>query len=206
MAKAGKNYGNESISLLEGAERVRKRPGVIFGSDGLDGCEHAVFEILSNSIDEAREGHGKVITLTHYADGSIEVEDNGRGCPVDWNPKEKRYNWELVYCELYAGGKYNNLDGDNYEYSLGLNGLGACATQYASRYMDVTVWRDGNKYSLHFERGQITGKKGEELKIERPTAARRPARSRAGCPISTCLPTSTSPRRILPTCCAVRRS
>ena len=166
MAKAGKNYGNESISLLEGAERVRKRPGVIFGSDGLDGCEHAVFEILSNSIDEAREGHGKVITLTHYADGSIEVEDNGRGCPVDWNPKEKRYNWELVYCELYAGGKYNNLDGDNYEYSLGLNGLGACATQYSSRYMDVTVWRDGNKYSLHFERGQITGKKGEELKIE----------------------------------------
>ena len=166
MAKAGKNYGNESISLLEGAERVRKRPGVIFGSDGLDGCEHAVFEILSNSIDEAREGHGKGITLTHYADGSIEVEDNGRGCPVDWNPKEKRYNWELVYCELYAGGKYNNLDGDNYEYSLGLNGLGACATQYASRYMDVTVWRDGNKYSLHFERGQITGKKGEELKIE----------------------------------------
>ena len=125
-----------------------------------------MFEILSNSIDEAREGHGKVITLTHYADGSIEVEDNGRGCPVDWNPKEKRYNWELVYCELYAGGKYNNLDGDNYEYSLGLNGLGACATQYASRYMDVTVWRDGNKYSLHFERGQITGKKGEELKIE----------------------------------------
>ena len=109
MAKAGKNYGNESISLLEGAERVRKRPGVIFGSDGLDGCEHAVFEILSNSIDEAREGHGKVITLTHYADGSIEVEDNGRGCPVDWNPKEKRFNWELVYCELYAGGKYTTI-------------------------------------------------------------------------------------------------
>ena len=164
--KSTKNYGNESISLLEGAERVRKRPGVIFGSDGLDGCEHAVFEILSNSIDEAREGHGRLIILTHYADGSIEVEDAGRGCPVDWNPKEKRFNWELVYCELYAGGKYNNLDGDNYEYSLGLNGLGACATQYASRYMDVTVWRDGNKYSLHFERGQITGKQGEELKIE----------------------------------------
>ncbi len=151
MAKAGKNYGNESISLLEGAERVRKRPGVIFGSDGLDGCEHAVFEILSNSIDEAREGHGKVITLTHYADGSIEVEDNGRGCPVDWNPKEKRYNWELVYCELYAGGKYNNLEGDNYEYSLGLNGLGACATQYASEYMDVTIWRDGK--TIRFQKG-----------------------------------------------------
>ena len=167
MAEAKKtNYGNESISSLKGADRVRKRPGVIFGSDGLDGCEHAVFEILSNSIDEAREGHGKLITVTRYLDHSIEVEDMGRGCPVDYNPKEKRFNWELVYCELYAGGKYNNLDGDNYEYSLGLNGLGACATQYSSRYMDVTVWRDGNKYSLHFERGEPVGKKGDELKIE----------------------------------------
>ena len=159
MAEAKKtNYGNESISSLKGADRVRKRPGVIFGSDGLDGCEHAVFEILSNSIDEAREGHGKLITVTRYLDHSIEVEDMGRGCPVDYNPKEKRFNWELVYCERYAGGKYNNLDGDNYEYSLGLNGLGACATQYSSRYMDVTVWRDGNKYSLHFERGKLVGK------------------------------------------------
>ena len=167
MAEAKKtNYGNESISSLKGADRVRKRPGVIFGSDGLDGCEHAVFEILSNSIDEAREGHGKLITVTRYLDHSIEVEDMGRGCPVDYNTKEKRFNWELVYCELYAGGKYNNLDGDNYEYSLGLNGLGACATQYSSRYMDVTVWRDGNKYSLHFERGEPVGKKGDELRIE----------------------------------------
>ncbi|MBU5625552.1 DNA topoisomerase [Oscillibacter sp. MSJ-2] len=156
MGKA-KSYGNESISSLKGADRVRKRPGVIFGSDGLEGCEHAVFEILSNSIDEAREGHGRVITVTRYGDHSVEVEDCGRGCPVDWNPKENRYNWELVYCELYAGGKYNNNEGDNYEYSLGLNGLGACATQYASRYMDVTVWRDGFEYALHFERGQIVG-------------------------------------------------
>ena len=161
-----RNYGNESISSLKGADRVRKRPGVIFGSDGLDGCEHAVFEILSNAIDEAREGHGNLITLTRYADHSVEVEDQGRGCPVAWNEKEKRNNWELVFCELYAGGKYNNNEGDNYEYSLGLNGLGSCATQYSSRYMDVTVWRDGNKYSLHFERGAAKGKKGEELTIE----------------------------------------
>ncbi len=150
-------YGNESISSLKGADRVRKRPGVIFGSDGLDGCEHAVFEILSNSIDEAREGHGDTILLTRWEDGSIEVEDFGRGCPVDWNPVEDRYNWELVFCELYAGGKYNNADGGDYEYSLGLNGLGACATQYASEYMDVTVWRDGNKYSLRFEKGENVG-------------------------------------------------
>ena len=157
MATRKQDYGNDSISSLKGADRVRKRPGVIFGSDGLDGCEHAVFEILSNSIDEAREGHGRSITLTRYNDRSIQVEDMGRGCPVDWNEKEQRYNWELVYCELYAGGKYDNLTGDNYEYSLGLNGLGACATQYASRYMDVTVWRDGFEYKLHFERGEIVG-------------------------------------------------
>ena len=152
-----KNYGNESISALKGADRVRKRPGVIFGSDGLEGCEHAVFEILSNSIDEAREGHGNVITVTRYADHSVEVEDAGRGCPVDWNEKEQRWNWELVFCELYAGGKYGNGEGDNYEYSLGLNGLGSCATQYASRYMDVTVWRDGFEYHLQFQRGKIVG-------------------------------------------------
>ena len=158
MAAKKQDYGNESISSLKGADRVRKRPGVIFGSDGLDGCEHAVFEILSNSIDEAREGHGTTITVTRFLDRSIQVEDAGRGCPVDWNEKEQRYNWELVYCELYAGGKYDNVSGDNYEYSLGLNGLGACATQYASRYMDVTVWRDGQEYSLHFERGEIVGK------------------------------------------------
>ncbi len=167
MAKTvKKDYGNDSIQQLKDADRVRLRPGVIFGSDSLDGCEHAVFEILSNSIDEAREGHGKLITVTRYLDHSVEVEDNGRGCPVDWNEREKRYNWELVYCELYAGSKYSNNAGGNYEYSLGLNGLGVCATQYASRYMDVTVWRDGSKYSLHFEKGKITGKKGEELKKE----------------------------------------
>ena len=150
-------YGNESISALKGADRVRKRPGVIFGSDGLDGCEHAVFEILSNAIDEAREGHGTLITVTRYADHSIEVEDFGRGCPVDWNEREQKYNWELVFCELYAGGKYKNGAGDNYEYSLGLNGLGSCATQYASRYFDAVIHRDGFEYTLHFEKGENVG-------------------------------------------------
>lgn len=165
MSNTPAQYGNDSISQLKGADRVRKRPGVIFGSDGLDGCEHAVFEILSNSIDEAREGYGNVITLTRYADKSVEVEDFGRGCPLDWNPNEKRFNWELVFCELYAGGKYMNNEGENYEYSLGLNGLGSCATQYASEYMDVTVWRDGKKYELSFKKGKVVGKKGQELKV-----------------------------------------
>ncbi len=166
MAK--KKYTDEDITLLKGADRVRKRPAVIFGSDGIEGCKHSVFEILSNSIDEAREGHGNKIVLTVFNDGSIEIEDFGRGCPVDYNTAEKRYNWELVYCELYAGGKFDNNSGDNYEYSLGLNGLGACATQYASKFMDVTVYRDGSKYSLHFEKGEnIGGLTKEEYKGKR---------------------------------------
>ena len=156
MAQKKASYGNESISALKGADRVRKRPGVIFGSDGLEGCEHAVFEIMSNAIDEAREGHGSLITVTRFLDKSIQVEDQGRGCPVDWNEKEQKYNWELVFCELYAGGKYGG-DGDNYEYSLGLNGLGSCATQYASEFFDATIWRDGFKYTLHFEKGENVG-------------------------------------------------
>lgn len=163
MVNSTAQYGNESITQLKGADRVRKRPGVIFGSDGIDGCQHAVFEILSNAIDEAREGYGNTITLTYFEDHSIEVEDFGRGCPLDWNANEKRFNWELVFCELYAGGKYRNADGGDYEYSLGLNGLGSCATQYASEYMDVTVWRDGLKYQLHFKKGKVCGKKGQEL-------------------------------------------
>ena len=166
MASSQANYGNESIELLKDEQRVRQKPAVIFGSDGLDGCEHAAFEILSNSIDEARQGHGNLITLTYFEDRSIEVEDFGRGCPLDWNEKEKRWNWELVFCELYAGGKYRNNDGGDYDYSLGTNGLGACATQYASEYMDVSVWRDGSKYSLHFKKGKVVGKKGKELTVE----------------------------------------
>ena len=156
MAQKKTSYGNESISALKGADRVRKRPGVIFGSNDIVGCQHAVFEILSNAIDEAREGHGNVITVTRYADHSIEVEDFGRGCPVDWNEKEQKYNWELVFCELYAGGKYGS-DGSNYEYSLGLNGLGSCATQYASEFFDAVIHRDGFEYTLHFEKGENIG-------------------------------------------------
>ena len=154
---------------LKGADRVRKRPGVIFGSDGLEGCEHAVFEILSNSIDEAREGYGSRIVTTRYEDGSIEVQDFGRGMPVDYNQKEQRFNWELIFCELYAGGKYNTNEAESYEFSLGLNGLGACATQYSSEYMDVEVRRDGYKYTLHFERGENVGGLQKEPYAKRDT-------------------------------------
>ncbi len=155
MAKKN-DYGNESITMLKGADKVRKRPAVIFGSDGLDGCEHSIFEVISNSIDEARAGYGNRIVITHYRNHEIEVEDFGRGCPVDYNKNEERYNWELVYCELYAGGKYD-ASAESYEYSLGLNGLGLCATQFASEFMDVEVIRDGFRYNLHFEKGENVG-------------------------------------------------
>ena len=157
MAKKTKTYGDESITSLKGEERVRKRPAVIFGSDGIEGCQHSFFEILSNSIDEAREGYGSLIEVTVFRDKSIEVRDHGRGIPLGYNEKEGRFNWELVFCELYAGGKYNNNKGGMYEYSLGLNGLGACATQYSSEYMDVTVVRDKQKFTLHFEKGKNIG-------------------------------------------------
>ena len=157
MAKKTEEYGSQSISMLKGADRVRKRPAVIFGSDGLEGCQHSFFEILSNSVDEFREGYGKSINVTVDADRVMTVEDFGRGVPLDWNEKEQRYNWELVYCELYAGGKYNNADGGAYEFSLGLNGLGACATQYASEFMEVTSYQKGTQYSISFRKGEPVG-------------------------------------------------
>jgi len=172
MARKSAVYGNESISALKGADRVRKRPAVIFGSDGIEGCQHSVFEILSNSIDEAREGHGNKIIMTRYADGAIEVEDFGRGIPVDYNKNEDRYNWELLFCEMYAGGKYNNNSGDNYEFSLGLNGLGLCATQYASEYMTVDIVRDGFAYHLDFEKGENVGGLKKESTTKRQTGSK----------------------------------
>lgn len=157
MAKTVKEYGNESITQLKGPDQVRLRPAVIFGSDGLDGCKHSVFEIISNSIDEAREGYGKKIIVTKFSDGSVEVQDFGRGAPVDFNNKEQQYNYVLLFETLYAGGKYNTNNGGDYEYSIGLNGLGLASTQFASEYMDVEIKRDGYKYNLHFEKGRNKG-------------------------------------------------
>ena len=170
MAKK-QEYGNESIKSLKGADRVRKRPAVIFGSDGLEGCEHSVFEIMSKSIDEAREGYGNKICVTRFLDGSVEVQDFGRGIPVDYNKNEDKYNWELLFCEMYAGGKYDN-GGDNYEFSLGLNGLGLCATQYASEYMEAEIHTDGYKYTLHFEKGENIGGLKKEKYDKKDTGTR----------------------------------
>lgn len=167
MPKKTVAYDNESITSLKGADRVRKRPGVIFGSDGIEGCEHAIFEILSNSIDEARGGNGKRIVVGKYRDGSFSVEDFGSGIPVDFNNKEQRYNWELVFAELYAGGKYDDR-AEQYEYSLGLNGLGLTATQYASEWMTADIWRDGKHYHLDFKKGEnVGGLQSEDVSTRR---------------------------------------
>lgn len=165
-------YNNDSITQLKGADRVRKRPSVIFGSDGLEGCQHSIFEIISNSIDEAREGFGDKIMITHYADNSVEVQDFGRGIPVDYNTREKKFNWELVFCELYAGGKYDTNSGGSYEYSLGLNGLGLCATQYASEYMEAEVHSGGFRYVLNFKHGKPVGEMVKEPYAKRDTGTR----------------------------------
>ncbi len=156
MSAKKKEYNNESIKSLKGPDRVRKRPAVIFGSDDITGAQHAAFEIIANSVDEAREGHGNKIIVTKYEDGSVSVEDFGRGIPVEFNNAENRYNWDLVFCELYAGGKYDQGAGEDYSFALGLNGLGTCSTQYSSEYMDVRVRRDGFQYDLHFEKGVNT--------------------------------------------------
>lgn len=166
-----KEYGNDSITSLKGADRVRLRPSVIFGSDGLEGCEHSVFEILSNSIDEAREGYGNKIEITLFKDHSIAVSDHGRGIPVDYNTVEEKYNWELLFCELYAGGKYDNNNGDTYQFSLGLNGLGLCSTQYSSEFMHVVIYRDGYRYELNFEKGENVGGLKKEPTTQKATGS-----------------------------------
>ncbi len=171
MASKKQDYTNESITMLKGADRVRLRPAVIFGSDGIEGCQQAIFEVITNSIDEAREGYGKKITVTRFEDGSIQVEDMARGIPVDYNAREKRYNWELIFCEMYAGGKYNNNLGENYEFSLGLNGLGLCATQYASSYMTVDITRDGFDYHLDFEKGENIGGLSKKPTVKKGTGS-----------------------------------
>ncbi|MBQ7046955.1 MAG: DNA topoisomerase [Oscillospiraceae bacterium] len=165
-------YNNESIEVLKGADRVRKKPAVIFGSDGIEGCEHAVFEIISNSVDEAREGFGNTVVVTRFEDKSVEVQDFGRGLPVGYNQKEKRYNWELVFCEMYAGGKYKTNDGGSYQYSLGTNGLGLCATQYASEYMEAEIHSGGMCYKLNFKKGNPVGKMKEEPYNKKDTGTR----------------------------------
>lgn len=152
MAKSSE-YNNESIVVLKDEQRVRQKPEVMLGSRNLAACEHAVFEVIANSADEARLGYGKEIIITRFEDDSIEVLDFGRGIPVDYNKREKEYNWKLIFIEMFAGGKYS---GDGY--TLGTNGVGLSAVQCASEYMEAEIKRDGFRYCLKFKEGRPVGK------------------------------------------------
>lgn len=155
ISKKPNSYDNESLSTLEEKDKVRLRPGVIFGSDGIEGCRHTLVEIVANARDEANAGFGNIIEVTRFSDKSIQVKDYASGIPIEYNNKEQKYNWEIVFTILYGGGKYNNnSDNSHYQYSVGLNGLGTAATQFASEYMDVIVCRDGYKYQLYFKKGE----------------------------------------------------
>lgn len=158
-----KQYDNSSISKLKGADRVRLRPAVIFGSDDIEGAKHTFFEILSNSVDEGKSGYGNLIKITKHIDKSLTIQDFGRGIPLDWNENEQQYNWELVLCELYAGGKYTIGEGEDYESSLGTNGLGLASTQYASEFLKVISVRDGYRYEMDFEKGEPIGELQKDL-------------------------------------------
>lgn len=145
------DYDNNTMKMLTGADRVRLRPSVIFGSDDIVGVKQSLFEILSNSTDESKEGHGELIILTKHKDLSWTIEDFGRGLPLDWNEREGHYNYHIALCELYGGGKY---DGAYSEGALGFNGLGLSSTQMASEFMEVTSYRDNYKYFLRCEKGE----------------------------------------------------
>lgn len=161
LVSINSNYDDSSIRSLKGAERVRERVNVMFGSNNIEGAFHTVKEIIGNSLDECRAGFGSEVTVHYYNDGSISVRDFGRGVPLGWNEAENRWNWDLVFNELYAGGKYDD-NSTNYKFSIGLNGLGGASVQYTSEYFDVTSYNGGTKSSMHFEKGNPVG----ELKVE----------------------------------------
>lgn len=164
-------YDDNSIDRLEGAQRVRFRPAAILGSNGLDGAKHTIYEIVGNASDEQMSGFGDKIEIGYYEDGSISVRDYGRGVPLGWNEKKQEWNYFLIYEELYAGGKYNdsqevlrdinnrdawstfNIKDYPYLITVGLNGLGAAATQCTSEYCTVSSFRGGVKRTMKFEKG-----------------------------------------------------
>lgn len=146
-------YNDNSISSLKNEDRVRERVEVMLGSNDIRGAFHTVTEIVGNAADEASINPDMTITVIYHKDNSITVADEGRGVPMGWNEAEGRYNWDLIYNELYAGGKYN---GDNYQYSIGLNGVGATATQYTSEFCKVTSYREGKCFVKDFKSGRPT--------------------------------------------------
>lgn len=144
------NYSAEQISILEGLEAVRKRPGMYIGSTGIRGLNHLIYEIVDNAVDEHLEGFCSEINVTLESDGSVTVEDNGRGVPIEIHPTAKIPAVEVVFTMLHAGGKFEN---SGYKISGGLHGVGAAVVNALSKWLVVTVKRDGIVYQQKFERG-----------------------------------------------------
>lgn len=169
-----KEYGNSSIKKLKEEERVRKRPEALLGSNGLDGAKHTIVEIIGNATDERLSGYGDKLIVQRYEDGAISVRDFGRGVPLGWNEDEQEWNYHLIYEELYAGGKYEDEnkqeilkaidDADAWDsfnildfigmISIGLNGLGAAATQCSSSYCTVISYQNGVASRMDFKKGK----------------------------------------------------
>jgi DNA gyrase subunit B/topoisomerase-4 subunit B len=152
-------YNASSITVLEGLDPVRKRPGMYIGGTGSSGLHHLVWEIFDNCIDEAMNGHASEIEVTLHKDGSsVTVRDNGRGIPVDNHPTHKKPAIEIILCTLHAGGKFDNGAAGNYKTSGGLHGVGASVVNALSKKLVATIRRDGAEWEMEFKQGKPTGK------------------------------------------------
>lgn len=150
MSEKKNNYDASSLKILKGLEPVKKRPGMYIGSTDWRGTHHLVWEIVDNAIDEAIAGYGKKITVAINNDGSISVQDEGRGIPCDYNEKEKMEGLDIVFCTLHGGGKF---DAANYKTSAGLHGVGSACANALSEWLTVTVYKDGKEYFASYKNG-----------------------------------------------------